>query len=122
VSAVTTVQSFGRYIVQANGTATRIELERLHEVISARPKVRQLVLRFTEAMMALVLQNVACNAVHRTVSRSGWRFLYRDDWTHQFLRLPRPGNDGLWHRVDLRRTSALGLRGEPHVTSVEGSD
>ncbi len=64
VSAMTASQSFGRYIVQASGTASRIELERLHEVISARPKVRQLVLHFAEAMMARVLQNVACNAVH----------------------------------------------------------
>jgi hypothetical protein len=32
-------QSFGRYIVQADGTASRIELERLHEVIGTRPKV-----------------------------------------------------------------------------------
>jgi CRP-like cAMP-binding protein len=70
VSAVTTVHSFGRYIVQANGTAWRIGLERLHEVISQRPKVRQLVLRFSEAMMDRVLQNVACNAVHGVEARA----------------------------------------------------
>jgi CRP-like cAMP-binding protein len=93
VSAVTAVQSFGRYIVQASGTASRIELERLHEVISARPKVRQLVLRFTEAMMARVLQNVACNAVHSVEDRACRWILSMHDrldrdtvpLTHEFL-------------------------------------
>ncbi len=93
VSAVTAVQSFGRYIVQATGTASRIELERLHEVISTRPKVRQLVLRFSEAMMARVLQNVACNAVHSVEDRACRWILSMHDrldrdtvpLTHEFL-------------------------------------
>jgi CRP-like cAMP-binding protein len=93
VSAMTAVQSFGRYIVQATGTASRIELERLHEVIGQRPKVRQLVLRFTEAMMARVLQNVACNAVHSVEARACRWILSMHDrldrdtvpLTHEFL-------------------------------------
>jgi CRP-like cAMP-binding protein len=93
VSAVTAVQSFGRYIVKATGSASRIELERLHEVISQRPKVRQLVLRFTEAMMARVLQNVACNAVHSVEARAcRWILTMHDrldrdtvPLTHEFL-------------------------------------
>jgi CRP-like cAMP-binding protein len=93
VSAVTAAQSFGRYIVQASGTASRIELERLHEVISQRPKVRQLALRFTEAMMARVLQNVACNAVHSVEDRACRWILSMHDrldrdtvpLTHEFL-------------------------------------
>jgi CRP-like cAMP-binding protein len=93
VSAVTAVQSFGRYIVQASGTALRIDLERLHEVIGLRPKVRQLVLRFTEAMMARVLQNVACNAVHSVEARACRWILSMHDrldrdtvpLTHEFL-------------------------------------
>jgi CRP-like cAMP-binding protein len=93
VSAVTAVKSFGRYIVQATGTASRIELERLHEVISTRPKVRQLVLHFTEAMMARVLQNVACNAIHSVEARACRWILSMHDrldrdtvpLTHEFL-------------------------------------
>ncbi|MGF9764847.1 Crp/Fnr family transcriptional regulator [Microvirga sp. 0TCS3.31] len=93
VSAVTAVQSFGRYIVQASGTASRIDLERLHEVIGQHPKVRQLVLRFTEAMMARVLQNVACNAVHSVEARACRWILSMHDrldrdavpLTHEFL-------------------------------------
>ncbi|WP_262266238.1 MULTISPECIES: Crp/Fnr family transcriptional regulator [Microvirga] len=79
--------------MQASGTASRLELERLHEVISQRPKVRQLVLRFTEAMMARVLQNVACNAVHSVEARACRWILSMHDrldrdtvpLTHEFL-------------------------------------
>jgi CRP-like cAMP-binding protein len=93
VSAVTVSQSFGRYIVQATGTASRIEMERLHEVIGQRSKVRQLVLRFSEAMMARVLQNVACNAVHSVEARACRWILSMHDrldqdavpLTHEFL-------------------------------------
>ncbi|WP_262265819.1 Crp/Fnr family transcriptional regulator [Microvirga yunnanensis] len=93
VSAMTASQSFGRYIVQASGTASRIELERLHAVIGQRPKVRQLVLRFAEAMMGRVLQNVACNAVHSVEARcSRWILSMHDrldgvqvPLTHEFL-------------------------------------
>ncbi|QRM34279.1 Crp/Fnr family transcriptional regulator [Microvirga sp. VF16] len=93
VSAMTAVQSFGRYIVQATGTASQIELERLHEVMRIRPKVRQLVLNFAEAMMARVLQNVACNAVHSVEERCCRWILSMHDrldrdavpLTHEFL-------------------------------------
>jgi len=93
VSAITARQSFGRYIVQATGVASRIELDRLHEVIGTRPKVRELVLHFTEAMMARVLQNVACNAVHSVEARCCRWILSMHDrldrdavpLTHEFL-------------------------------------
>jgi CRP-like cAMP-binding protein len=93
VSAMMARQSFGRYIVQTSGSASQIELERLHEVISARPKVRQLMLNFTEAMMARVLQNVACNAVHSAEERCcRWILSLHDrldrdtvPLTHEFL-------------------------------------
>lgn len=93
VSSMTARQSFGRYIVQADGTASRIELERLQEVIGTRPKVRQLVLNFAEAMMARVLQNVACNAVHSVEARCcRWILSLHDrldrdtvPLTHEFL-------------------------------------
>jgi CRP-like cAMP-binding protein len=69
VSAVVTRQSFGRYVVQLSGTASRIELDRLHEAITARANIRRLVLSFTEALMATILQTVACNAVHGVEAR-----------------------------------------------------
>ena len=56
VSALISRRSFGQYIVQVAGTASRISIERLHQAIGLRPKVRHLLLRFTEAMLAQSLQ------------------------------------------------------------------
>jgi len=69
VSAAATRRSFGRYIVQLTGTASRIEIDRMHDALNSRPNIRQLFLRFTEALMAQVLQTVACNAVHSVEAR-----------------------------------------------------
>lgn len=93
ISAMVSRQSFGRYIVQASGTASRIDLDRLHEVISRRPQVRQLLLRAAEAVMTRVLQNVACNAIHSVEARCcRWILSIHDrvdqdtlPLTHEFL-------------------------------------
>ena len=69
VSAFVTRQSFGRYVVQLSGTASRIELSIIHEAMAARPAIQQLVLSFSEALMAETLQAVACNAVHNVEAR-----------------------------------------------------
>ena len=68
-SALVTRQSFGRYIAQIPGTASRVFLERLHEGVAERPKLRHAMFRFTEAFLAQTLQTVACNAVHSVEAR-----------------------------------------------------
>jgi CRP-like cAMP-binding protein len=69
VSALISRRSFGQYIVQVAGTASRISIEWLHQATGVRPKVRHLLLRFTEAMLTQSLQSVACNAVHSVEAR-----------------------------------------------------
>ena len=69
ISALVTRRSFGRYITQISGTASRITAERLNEAGRERPKIRELVFRFTEALMVQTLQTVACNAVHSVEAR-----------------------------------------------------
>lgn len=93
ISALVSRQSFGRYIVQAPGTASRIDVDRLHEVINLRPKLRELFLRAAEAVMTRVLQNVACNAIHSVEARCCRWILSTHDrldqdtmpLTHEFL-------------------------------------
>jgi CRP-like cAMP-binding protein len=93
VSAVITRRSLGRYIVQVTGTASRIEIDRMHKAIAARPNIRRLFLHYTEALMAQVLQNVACNAVHSVEARCCRWILSTHDrlaqdalpLTHEFL-------------------------------------
>lgn len=69
VSALVTRQSFGRYITQIPGTASRVPLERLNEGVAERPNLRHAMFRFTEAFLTQTLQTVACNAVHRVEAR-----------------------------------------------------
>lgn len=69
VSALVTRQSFGRYITQVAGTASRVALEWLNEGVAERPKLRHAMFRFTEAFLAQTLQTVACNAVHSVEAR-----------------------------------------------------
>jgi CRP-like cAMP-binding protein len=93
VSAFVSSQAFGRYIVQLGGSTSRIELPRMHAAMTARPMIRQLVLRYTEALMGQTLQTVACNAVHNVEARCcRWILMSQDrvgeaelPLTHEFL-------------------------------------
>lgn len=67
--AAVTNQAFGRYVVQLTGTASRIRIAKMHEVISSRPSIQRLMRHFMEALMSRVLQNVACNAIHTVEAR-----------------------------------------------------
>lgn len=69
VSALVTRQSFGRYITQFAGTASRIAIDTLSEALRERPKIRHLFFSFTEALLAQTFQTVACNAVHSVEAR-----------------------------------------------------
>jgi CRP-like cAMP-binding protein len=93
ISALVTRQSFGRYIVHLPGTASRISIDRIHEAVRTRPNIRRLILYFTEALMAQILQTVACNAVHTVEARCCRLILSMQDrmdqetlpLTHEFL-------------------------------------
>ncbi|PVE21305.1 Crp/Fnr family transcriptional regulator [Microvirga sp. KLBC 81] len=69
VTTATTPYAFGRYVVQTPGTASRIGIEQMQKAISAHRNIRDVIQRFSEAITARVLQNVACNAVHQVDER-----------------------------------------------------
>jgi CRP-like cAMP-binding protein len=93
ISALYTRESFGRYIVHLPGTASRIDIERVQEVVNQRPGIRLLLYRFTEALLAQTFQTVACNAVHAVEARCCRWILSTQDrvdqdtlpLTHEFL-------------------------------------
>jgi CRP-like cAMP-binding protein len=93
VGTMVTRRAFGRYIVQIPGTASRIDIDRMHKVMNSRPNVQRLILHLTEAVMAQVLQTVACNAVHSVEARCCRWILSTHDrldqdelpLTHEFL-------------------------------------
>jgi CRP-like cAMP-binding protein len=92
-SSLVTRVSFGRYVVQVPGTASRIEAGRLRQVADARSDIRHIFMRYTEALLAQTFQTVACNAVHPVEARCcRWILathdrVQRDDLplTHEFL-------------------------------------
>jgi len=93
ISALFTRESFGRYIVQIPGTASQIEIEWVREAVNASPRMRLLLYRFTEALLAQTFQIVTCNAVHNVEARCCRWLLSTHDrveqdtlpLTHEFL-------------------------------------
>jgi len=89
------IHSLGNYIVQLSGTASRISAKRMHEAVTARPKIQRLFHCYTEALMVQTLQSVACNAAHSVEARCCRRILRTHDrvgrdelpLTHEFLAL-----------------------------------
>jgi CRP-like cAMP-binding protein len=92
-SSLVTRESFGRYIVQLSGTASRIAIDRLEEVLNASPAVRDLFRRYIEALLKQTFQTVACNALHSVEARCcRWILSMHDRMnqdtlplTHEFL-------------------------------------
>src|SRR3954471_3436903 len=86
-------EAFGRYVVQVPGPASRVPLGRLHEAVNASPRLRDLLQRFTEALLMQTFQSVACNAVHAVEARCCRWILSTQDrvgqrdlpLTHEFL-------------------------------------
>jgi CRP-like cAMP-binding protein len=88
ISAIVSREAFGRYKVQVPGTASRIALDRMQEAMQARPKLRRLVLGYSEALLAQTLQSVSCNAVHTVEARCcNWLLSTRDRMDEDLLPL-----------------------------------
>jgi CRP-like cAMP-binding protein len=92
-SGLVTREAFGRYIVQIPGSASRIPFERIDRVRNARPKVRELIANYNEALLNQTFQSVSCNAVHTVEARCCRWILSMHDrsgqdalpLTHEFL-------------------------------------
>ena len=69
LSTLPTRESFGRYVVQMSGFASRISVDRLEEVRNARPKLRQLIASYGKVLLAHTFQLLTCNAVHPVEAR-----------------------------------------------------
>jgi CRP-like cAMP-binding protein len=66
-------------VVRVTGTASRVERARFNGVFEARPGVRRLCLRYAGALVAQVLQSVACNAYHPVEARlARWLLTFQD--------------------------------------------
>lgn len=72
-------QAATRGVVQIPGRARRIEVARFRAALDRSAALRDLVHRYTEALLAQVLQSVACNALHSVEQRfCRWLLTCRD--------------------------------------------
>ena len=71
--------AFARVIVQIGGAALRLETARLEEAKKRSASLRDLFNRYADALLAQVLQSVACNALHTIEERcSRWLLIAAD--------------------------------------------
>jgi CRP-like cAMP-binding protein len=63
------VETLGRYVVQIPGTMLRIPSEKFQAALASRPGIEKMAARYTEILMVMTLQSVACNAAHSVESR-----------------------------------------------------
>jgi CRP-like cAMP-binding protein len=86
-------ESFGRYVVQIPGTASRVGIDKVSEVLEVSPAARELFRGYVEALLTQALQTVACNALHSVEARCcSWILSTHDRMsqdtlplTHEFL-------------------------------------
>jgi CRP-like cAMP-binding protein len=69
----------GRCIVQVPGKASRLPLITLRAFADKRPQARNVLMAYTRALFAQVLQSVACNAMHSVEERCArWLLMTHD--------------------------------------------
>jgi CRP-like cAMP-binding protein len=69
----------GRSIVQVRGGASRLPLATLRSFADERSRARKLLMAYTRALFAQVLQSVACNAMHNVEERCArWLLMTHD--------------------------------------------
>ena len=68
-----------RCLVQIAGEASKLPMNKLRAFLDERPHARQLLLAYTRALFAQVLQSVACNATHSVEQRCArWLLMTHD--------------------------------------------
>jgi len=61
--------AFARAVVQIPGAALKVDLKALEDAKARSPHVRDLFCRYADALLAQVMQSVACNAFHALEAR-----------------------------------------------------
>jgi CRP-like cAMP-binding protein len=98
------------YIVQVEGDALKIESEPLLRAFDENKSVRDVLLKYTQAMIAQISQNVACNRLHAIEQRyARWLLEVRDRVQTEDLRLTQ---EFVSQMLGVRRASVTTAAGE----------
>ena len=99
--------AFARGIVQIEGPAVCIETVRLEDAKQRSPRLRDLFARYSDALLAQVLQSVACNALHTLESRCArWLLTTQDRVGSNELMLTQ---EFLAEMLGVQRTTVTGV-------------
>ena len=79
VGALGTGHALADHVVQLAGSAAGLDAARFGALVADRPAVRELWLRYNEALLGQVLHAVACNALHTVPARlARWLLTFQD--------------------------------------------
>jgi CRP-like cAMP-binding protein len=95
--------AFTQAVVQLPGSAAMIPMQVLERAKQASPHIRNLFCRYADALLAQVMQSVACNAFHPIEARAARWLLHAQD---------RAAGD----RLELTQESLAGLLGVQRTT------
>ena len=87
--------AFARADVLVGGSAFRVPMEALENAKDRSPFVANLFCRFSDYLLALVMQSVACNAFHSITERTVRWLLHAQDRTGDRIELTQQGLAGL---------------------------
>lgn len=100
----------GRAVVQVKGVSSRMGAAEFRTATNASPALRELVIRYADLQMALVLQSVGCNALHPVEMRlCRWLLQTRDRSEGDTLTLTQ---EFLSEMLGVQRTTVTLLAGQ----------
>lgn len=101
--------AFGRAVVQIGGAALSIPTSRLEAVKAASPRFGELFSRYADALLAQMMQSVACNALHRAEERAcRWLLSTHDRAGDDIIHLTQ---ESLAEMLGIQRTTVTAVTG-----------
>jgi len=102
--------AFGRAVVQIPGEALAISTSHLEAAKTGSPRFGDLFSRYADALLAQMMQSVACNALHRTEERCArWLLATHDRAGDRIIHLTQ---ESLAEMLGVQRTTVNAVTGE----------
>ena len=101
--------AFGRAVVQIGGEALAIPTSHLEAAKTGSPRFGDLFSRYADALLAQMMQSVACNALHRTEERCArWLLATHDRAGDKLIQLTQ---ESLAEMLGVQRTTVTAVTG-----------
>jgi CRP-like cAMP-binding protein len=102
-------QAFGRHVVPVAGSALALEIARFQSALQENTEIRTACETYAQAFFAHLLQNVACNAIHRVDQRCArWLLMCNDQAENHTFELTQ---EYLSEHLGVRRSTVTVVAG-----------